>query len=101
MLPPAPTNSSPSKQRTKVANGNRRNPDIEFATEIGQGLLIEVRKLQVNIQEKDETIKQLELALADKERNQESSQRHLKQREEVEGRTNYPGFLLVQKLIGL
>ena len=86
LLPPAPTNSSPSKQRTKVANGNRRNPDIEFATEIGQGLLIEVRKLQVNIQEKDETIKQLELALADKERNQESSQRHLKQREEVEGK---------------
>ncbi|CAO3648442.1 unnamed protein product [Mucor fragilis] len=86
LLPPAPTNSSPSKQRTKVANGNRRNPDIEFATEIGQGLLIEVRKLQVSIQEKDETIKQLELALADKERNQESSQRHLKQREEVEER---------------
>ncbi|KAF1800007.1 hypothetical protein FB192DRAFT_1286028 [Mucor lusitanicus] len=75
-----------SKQRTKVANGNRRNPDIEFATEIGQGLLIEVRKLQVNIQEKDETIKQLELALADKERNQEASQRHLKQREEAEER---------------
>lgn len=86
LLPPAPTNSSPSKQRTKVANGNRRNPDIEFATEIGQGLLIEVRKLQVNLQEKDETIKQLELALADKERNQEASQRHLKQREEVEER---------------
>ncbi|EPB89506.1 hypothetical protein HMPREF1544_03589 [Mucor circinelloides 1006PhL] len=86
LLPPAPTNSSPSKQRTKVANGNRRNPDIEFATEIGQGLLIEVRKLQVNIQEKDETIKQLELALADKERNQETSERHLKQREEVEER---------------
>ncbi|KAL7321735.1 hypothetical protein PS15m_001473 [Mucor circinelloides] len=86
LLPPAPTNSSPSKQRTKVTNGNRRNPDIEFATEIGQGLLIEVRKLQVNIQEKDETIKQLELALADKERNQEASERHLKQREEVEER---------------
>lgn len=47
--------------------------------------MIEVRKLQVNIQEKDETIKQLELALADKERNQEASERHLKQREEVEG----------------
>ncbi|KAL9559682.1 hypothetical protein MBANPS3_000305 [Mucor bainieri] len=86
LLPPAPTNSSPSKHRTKAANGNRRNPDIEFATEIGQGLLIEVRKLQVNIQEKDETIKQLEMALADKERNQETSQRHLKQREEVEER---------------
>ncbi|CEP15628.1 hypothetical protein [Parasitella parasitica] len=85
-LPPAPTNSSPSKQRTKITNGNRRNPDIEFATEIGQGLLIEVRKLQVNIQEKDETIKQLELALAEKERNQESSQRQLRQREEIEER---------------
>lgn len=86
LLPPPPTNSSPTKQRNKTSNGNRRNPDIEFATEIGQGLLIEVRKLQTALQEKDEIIKQLELAKADNERNQETAQRHLKQRDEIEER---------------
>lgn len=88
LLPPPPTNSSPTKHRTKTANNNRRNPDIEFATEIGQGLLIEVRKLQAALQEKDEIIKQLELSKSDNERNYESTQRHLKQREEIEGKTS-------------
>ncbi|KAI8877170.1 hypothetical protein K501DRAFT_230742 [Backusella circina FSU 941] len=86
LLPPPPTTSSPSKHRSKPLNGSRRNPDIEFATEIGQGLLIEVRKLQVALQEKDEIIKQLELSKADTERNQETTQRHFKQREEIEER---------------
>jgi hypothetical protein len=85
LLPPPPTNSSPTKQRSKALNGNKRSPDIEFATEIGQGLLIEVRKLQIILQEKEETIKQLELAKTDNERSQETSQRHLRQREEAEG----------------
>ncbi|KAI9486371.1 MAG: hypothetical protein EXX96DRAFT_516368 [Benjaminiella poitrasii] len=81
-LPPPPTNSSPTKQRTKLMNGNRRNPDIEFATEIGQGLLIEVRKLQNILQEKDEIIKQLQLSQADNERTYETIQKQLKQKEE-------------------
>ncbi|RCI03389.1 hypothetical protein CU098_000520, partial [Rhizopus stolonifer] len=85
LLPPPPTNSSPTK-RTKTVNGNRRNPDIEFATEIGQGLLIEVRKLQTALQEKEEIIKQLEMSQADTERSQESAERYLKQREETEER---------------
>ncbi|KAI7906831.1 uncharacterized protein BX663DRAFT_426937, partial [Cokeromyces recurvatus] len=63
-------------------NGNRRNPDIEFATEIGQGLLFEVRKLQNILQDKDEIIKQLELSQADSERASEIVQRQLKQKEE-------------------
>lgn len=86
LLPPPPTNSTPTKHRNKNPNGNRRNPDIEFATEIGQGLLIEVRKLQTALQEKEEIIKQLELSKADNERTQETAQRHLKQRDEVEER---------------
>ncbi|KAL4214367.1 hypothetical protein AB4K20DRAFT_1880040 [Rhizopus microsporus] len=86
LLPPAPTHSSSSKQRAKYANGNKRNPDIEFATEIGQGLLIEVRKLQSIIQEKEEIIKQLEAAKRENERHHETAQRHLKQREEIEER---------------
>ncbi|KAG1456088.1 hypothetical protein G6F46_007849 [Rhizopus delemar] len=62
------------------------NPDINFATEIGQGLLIEVRKLQSAIQEKEEIIKRLEASRAENERHYETSQRHLRQREEVEER---------------
>lgn len=85
LLPPPPTNSSPSKQRSKPLNGNRRNPDIEFATEIGQGLLIEVRKLQSALQEKEEIIKHFEFSKADTERTHETAQRHLKQKEEMEG----------------
>ncbi|KAI9257818.1 hypothetical protein EDC94DRAFT_522094 [Helicostylum pulchrum] len=71
---------------SKPLNGNRRNPDIEFATEIGQGLLIEVRKLQTALQEKEDIIKHLEFSKADNERNYESTQRQLKQREEFEER---------------
>jgi hypothetical protein len=48
-------------------------------------LLIEVRKLQNAIQEKEEIIKRLEASRAESERHYETSQRHLRQREEVEG----------------
>ncbi|KAI8365667.1 hypothetical protein EDC96DRAFT_509460 [Choanephora cucurbitarum] len=85
LLPPPPTNSSPTK-RTKTVNGNKRNPDIEFATEIGQNLLNEVRKLHTDLQEKEEIIKQLQSSQANAERLQESVERQLKQREEIEER---------------
>ncbi|EIE85581.1 hypothetical protein RO3G_10291 [Rhizopus delemar RA 99-880] len=84
--PPPPNHTSSSKQRSKYTNGSKRNPDIEFATEIGQGLLVEVRKLQNLIQEKDETIKHLEAFRTENERHHETSQRYLRQREEVEER---------------
>ncbi|KAG0837047.1 hypothetical protein G6F16_005756 [Rhizopus arrhizus] len=84
--PPPPNHTSSSKQRSKYTNGSKRNPDIEFATEIGQGLLVEVRKLQNLIQEKDETIKYLETFRTENERHHETSQRYLRQREEVEER---------------
>lgn len=86
MPPPPPNHTSSSKQRSKYTNGSKRNPDIEFATEIGQGLLVEVRKLQNLIQEKDETIKYLETFRTENERHHETSQRYLRQREEVEGK---------------
>ncbi|CAO3691660.1 unnamed protein product [Rhizopus stolonifer] len=72
LLPP------PTSRRSKFQS--KPNPDINFATEIGQGLLIEVRKLQNIIQEKEETIRRLT------ENEQKDIQRQLKQREEIEER---------------
>ncbi|KAG1141903.1 hypothetical protein G6F37_007959 [Rhizopus arrhizus] len=80
------TKALSTRQRPKYPNPAKSNPDINFATEIGQGLLIEVRKLQNAIQEKEEIIKRLEASRAESERHYETSQRHLRQREEVEER---------------
>ncbi|KAG0182824.1 hypothetical protein DFQ29_001990 [Apophysomyces sp. BC1021] len=66
-LPPPPTGSTPTKRRSKIPNADRRNTDIEFATEIGQGLLIEVRKMQALLQEKEEQLRALEIQKADLE----------------------------------
>ncbi|KAI8089455.1 uncharacterized protein BX664DRAFT_333054 [Halteromyces radiatus] len=83
-LPPPPSGSTPTKRRSKVPNNDRRNTDIEFATEIGQGLLIEVRKMQAILQEKEEQLRALELQRSDLERNCEVLAKQLRQREENE-----------------
>ncbi|KAF7721653.1 hypothetical protein EC973_004329 [Apophysomyces ossiformis] len=83
-LPPPPTGSTPTKRRSKVPNADRRNTDIEFATEIGQGLLIEVRKMQALLQEKEEQLRALEIQKADLERAAESMAKLLRQKEENE-----------------
>lgn len=85
-LPPPPTGSTPTKRRSKVPNNDRRNTDIEFATEIGQGLLIEVRKMQAILQEKEEQLRALEIQKADLERSAEAMAKQLRQREENEGK---------------
>jgi hypothetical protein len=71
-----------------VPNNDRRNTDIEFATEIGQGLLIEVRKMQAILQEKEEQLRALEIQKADLERSAEAMAKQLRQREENEGKTS-------------
>ncbi|CAO3620777.1 unnamed protein product [Cunninghamella blakesleeana] len=83
-LPPPPTGSTPTKRRSKVPNNDRRNTDIEFATEIGQGLLVEVRKMQALLQEKEEQLRALEIQKADLERSAEAKAKQLRQREENE-----------------
>ncbi|KAI7849888.1 hypothetical protein BDC45DRAFT_488490, partial [Circinella umbellata] len=83
-LPPPPTGSTPTKRRSKVPNADRRNTDIEFATEIGQGLLVEVRKMQALVQEKDDQLKALQAQKADLERSAESMAKQLRQKEENE-----------------
>ncbi|CAO3658711.1 unnamed protein product [Rhizopus stolonifer] len=83
-LPPPPTGSIPTKRRSKVPNTDRRNTDIEFATEIGQGLLLEVRKMQALLQEKEEQLRTLENQKADLERAAEAMAKQMRQREENE-----------------
>ncbi|ORZ13990.1 hypothetical protein BCR42DRAFT_59446 [Absidia repens] len=83
-LPPPPSGSTPTKRRSKIPNNDRRNTDIEFATEIGQGLLIEVRKMQAILQEKEEQLRALEIQKADLERSAEAMAKQLRQREENE-----------------
>ncbi|KAI8644992.1 hypothetical protein BD408DRAFT_412470 [Parasitella parasitica] len=83
-LPPPPTGSTPTKRRSKIPNTDRRNTDIEFATEIGQGLLLEVRKMQALLQEKEEKLRTLENQKADLERAAEAMAKQMRQREENE-----------------
>jgi hypothetical protein len=89
LLPSAINSSTPTKRRSKVPGGSKRNTDIEFATEIGQGLLIEVRKLQAALQNKEEIIKQLHIVKSDDERTTEMLMKHLKQKEESEGALSF------------
>ncbi|ORZ03506.1 hypothetical protein BCR43DRAFT_520639 [Syncephalastrum racemosum] len=83
-LPPPPSGSTPTKRRSKVPNADRRNTDIEFATEIGQGLLLEVRKMQALLQDKEEQLTQLAIQKSDLERAAEAMAKQLRQREETE-----------------
>ncbi|KAI7906179.1 uncharacterized protein BX663DRAFT_483805 [Cokeromyces recurvatus] len=83
-LPPPPSGSTPTKRRSKVPNTDRRNTDIEFATEIGQGLLSEVRKMQALLQEKEEKLRILETQKADLEKAAEAMLKQMHQIEENE-----------------
>ncbi|KAI8074823.1 hypothetical protein BC940DRAFT_343275 [Gongronella butleri] len=85
-LPPPLTGTTPTKRRSKVPNNDRRNNDIEFATEIGQGLLVEVRKMQTLLQEKEEQLRALQIQKADLERAAEALTKQLRQKEEAEER---------------
>jgi hypothetical protein len=86
LLPPPPQSTTPTKRRSKVPNTDRRNNDIEFATEIGQGLLLEVRKMQSLLQEKEEQLRRLETDKAESERLAEVLAKQLKQSQESEGK---------------
>ncbi|CAO3611389.1 unnamed protein product [Cunninghamella blakesleeana] len=83
-LPPPLAGSTPTKRRSKVPNNDRRNTDIEFATEIGQGLLLEVRKMQTLLQEKEEQLRNLQIQKADLERAAEALTKLLRQKDEAE-----------------
>ena len=85
-LPPPSTGSTtPTRRRARVPETDRRKPDIEFATEIGQGLLLEVRKMQALLQQKEEQLSQIQIQKAEMERAAENLAKQLRQREEAEG----------------
>lgn len=90
LLPPPPQSTTPTKRRSKVPNTDRRNNDIEFATEIGQGLLLEVRKMQSLLQEKEEQIRAIDREKAESERLAELLAKQLKQSQESEGNNCFP-----------
>lgn len=58
-----------------------------LATDITQGLISEVRKLQSCLLEKDQIIKELEISQADINKENILIQKHLKQKDEIEGNT--------------
>lgn len=58
-VPTAPAQKNQSNRRSR--NAAHRSDDVEFAAEIGQHLLIEVRRLQSLVSERDDTIKNLQM----------------------------------------
>ncbi|ORZ14137.1 hypothetical protein BCR42DRAFT_492771 [Absidia repens] len=67
-----------------TAAGTIRHSQMVFATDIAQGLISEVRKLQQTIQEKDRLIKDLEINKADGENDKELTQKQLRQKDALE-----------------
>jgi len=63
LAPNSTDSTDPASSRRARNNAQHRNNDLELATDIGQSLLIEVRRLQALLQEKDE-----HLQSADKEK---------------------------------
>ncbi|CAG8491748.1 32759_t:CDS:2, partial [Racocetra persica] len=78
---PTPTMGKSSSRRDRNAAKGRQK-DIEFATEIGQGLLQEVRRLQALLHEKEERIKELEAEKAELERTIEQLNKNLRANQE-------------------
>ncbi|CAG8621192.1 15966_t:CDS:2, partial [Racocetra fulgida] len=78
---PTPTTGKSSSRRDRNAAKGRQK-DIEFATEIGQGLLQEVRRLQALLHEKEERIKELEAEKAELERTIEQLNKNLRANQE-------------------
>ncbi|CAI2178463.1 1096_t:CDS:2 [Funneliformis geosporum] len=88
MVDPIPTTATASSRpsRREINKSKNRKNDIEFAAEIGQGLLVEVRRLQALLQEKEERIKELEVDKAELERVIEMLNKQLRGKEESEER---------------
>ncbi|ORZ21200.1 hypothetical protein BCR42DRAFT_448069 [Absidia repens] len=74
------SNPQPMEPSTKGTANNIRHSQMAFANDIAQGLITEVRKLQTTIQDKDRLIKDLEINMADAEKQKELVQRHLRQK---------------------
>jgi hypothetical protein len=66
-------------------DSRRSSSDIELATEIGQGLLSEIRRMQIIIQEKEDALTSERLER--KQAVEELSKQVLRYKKEMEGKT--------------
>jgi hypothetical protein len=85
----APSVSASSLSRRSRNNAHRSN-DIEFATEIGQSLLVEVRRLQALLGERDTVIEGLRREVDEASRGDESMREVVR---ELEGSNGQSGSL--------
>jgi len=78
---------SPSKSSSsrKLRNATPRQQDIEFAADIGQGLLEEVRKLQVLLAQRDQKLNEATTSISRSDRQIELLERKVKQMYEEQG----------------
>ncbi|RIA91439.1 kinase-like domain-containing protein [Glomus cerebriforme] len=65
-------------------NTSKKKGDVEFAVEMGQGLLVEVRRLQGLLREKENKIKELEINKANLERTIDLLNKQIRGEEEFE-----------------
>ncbi|VDC07939.1 unnamed protein product [Peniophora sp. CBMAI 1063] len=79
---PRPAASSSNAQSRRAKNAAHRQDDVEFAFEIGSGLLTEVRRLQSLLGERDKAIQDMKEEKDDLERSIEALQKALKQQEQ-------------------
>jgi len=87
-IPAGPT--SPQRRRIKYPPFDGIETDIDCSTEMGHGLHLEVRKIYNLLQEKDDTIKFIEIAKINAESNMYNSAKKLKVKEESEGNLGIP-----------
>jgi|SRR5579871_1431190 hypothetical protein len=79
---------SPSKNQSfsrKLRNATPRQHDIEFAADIGQGLLEEVRKLQALLAQRDQKLNEATSSITRSNRQIELLERKVKQMHEDQG----------------
>lgn len=87
-IPAGPT--SAQRRRIKSPPSDGIHTDIDCSTEMGQGLLLEVRKIHNLLQEKNDAIKFIEIAKVNAESNMYNSAKKLKVKEEAEGNLEIP-----------
>jgi hypothetical protein len=93
----APSVSASSLSRRSRNNAHRSN-DIEFATEIGQSLLVEVRRLQALLGERDTVIEGLRREVDEASRGDESMREVVRELEGSNGQSDSLAVLLLLRL---
>lgn len=77
----SPVKAPSRKQR----NAAPRQRDMQFVNDIGQGLLVECRRLQALIAEKEEKLKEIEISKSQLETVVKNLESHVRHGDEAEG----------------